>query len=143
VARWWAIALSVSSGSKRRRSTSVEASGSPSVKCANPHEWNIGAATIVASRAFNGIFENSAAAGSSESGCLRAAPLGVPVVPEVRITTRPFSAGGVRGASDSSAISASIRRSEASSGCLPGSCQATKRLRPAPPSAIRSLNSSS
>ncbi len=69
-------------------------SGSASVKCAKPHEWNIGAAIIVVSRACSGIFENSAAAGSSESGWLRAAPLGVPVVPEVRITTRPFSAGG-------------------------------------------------
>ena len=31
-----------------------------------------------------------------ESGCLRLAPLGVPVVPEVRITTRPCSEGGSR-----------------------------------------------
>ena len=68
----------------------------PSVKCAKPQEWNIGAAIIVVSRARSGIFENSAAAGSSESGCLRAAPFGVPVVPEVRITTRPGSAGGCR-----------------------------------------------
>ena len=46
------------------------------MKCANPQEWNIGAAIIVVSRALSGIFENSAAAGSSESGCLRAAPFG-------------------------------------------------------------------
>src|ERR1035437_181047 len=93
LARCWATALSVASGSNLRCSTSVEDSGSPSVKVAKTHEWNIGAAIIVVCRARSGIFENSAAAGSIESGCLRAAPLGVPVVPEVRITTRPFSAG--------------------------------------------------
>ena len=46
----------------------------PSVKCAKPQEWNIGAAIIVVSRARSGIFENSAAAGSSDSGCLRGRP---------------------------------------------------------------------
>ena len=59
-----------------RRSTSVEPSAMPSVKCAKPHEWNIGAAICVFSRARSGIFENSAAAGSSDSGCLRLAPFG-------------------------------------------------------------------
>src|SRR3712207_8472382 len=51
-------------------------------------------ATPFRSRARSGILENSTAAGSSDSGCLREAPLGVPVVPDVRMTTRPFSAGG-------------------------------------------------
>ena len=83
----------------------------PSVKCAKPHEWNIGAAIIVGSPARSGIFENSAAAGSSDSGCLRCAPLGVPVVPLVRITTRPFSAGGTT----SSGSPASIRSSSSGS----------------------------
>ena len=63
------------------------------MKCAKPHEWNSGAATIVVSRACSGIFDSSAAAGSSESGWLRDAPFGVPVVPEVRITTRPGLGG--------------------------------------------------
>ncbi len=94
VARCSATARRVSSGSKRRRSTIVEDKGSASVKCPKPHEWNIGAAITVLSRAFNGIFENSAASGSTESGCLRAAPFGVPVVPEVRITTLPGSPEG-------------------------------------------------
>ncbi len=66
----------------------------PSVKCAKPQEWNIGAAIIVVSRARNGIFENRAAAGSRLSGWLRLAPFGVPVVPLVRMTTRPLSTGG-------------------------------------------------
>ena len=44
----------------------------PSVKCAKPHEWNIGAAIIVVlARRAAGSVENSAAAGSSDSGCLR------------------------------------------------------------------------
>ena len=50
-----AIALSVSSGSNLRRMTSVELSAMPSVKCAKPQEWNIGAASIVCSRARSGI----------------------------------------------------------------------------------------
>ena len=61
-----------------------------------PHEWNMGAAIIVGSSALSGIFENSEAIGSIESGCLRCAPFGVPVVPEVRMTMRPFSSGGSR-----------------------------------------------
>ena len=90
----WAIALSVSSGSNLRRMTSVELSAMPRVKCAKPQEWNIGAASIVCSRARSGIMSNSAAAGSSDSGWRRWAPFGLPVVPLVRITTRPLRLGG-------------------------------------------------
>ena len=66
----------------------------PSVKCTKPHEWNIGAAIIVFSRAFSGIMASSAAAGSSDLGCERDAPFGVPVVPEVRMIALPRSLGG-------------------------------------------------
>ena len=66
----------------------------PSVKCAKPQAWNSGAAIIVFSRAFSGIRDSSAATGSSDFGWLREAPFGVPVVPEVRITALPGSAGG-------------------------------------------------
>ncbi len=59
-----------------------------------PHEWNIGAAIIVVSRALSGIASNSEATGVSESGCLRWAPFGVPVVPLVRMMTRLGSSGG-------------------------------------------------
>ena len=87
----------------------------PSVKCTKPHEWNIGAAIIVGSPARSGIFEKSAAAGSSDSGCLRWAPLGEPVVPLVRITTRPLLSGGTT----SSGSPASIRSSSSGSlGCV-------------------------
>ena len=121
-----ATAASVPSGSNLRRRTSVEESTSPSVKCAKPQEWNIGAAIIVCSRALSGMRISSAAAGSSVSGWLREAPLGVPVVPEVRITTRPFSAGGTT----SEGSPPSIRSSSigSSTGSEP-SRQAMKRLR--------------
>ena len=61
----------------------------PRMKCAKPQEWNIGAAISVRSRARSGIASSSAAAGSSDSGWRRLAPFGVPVVPLVRMTTRP------------------------------------------------------
>ena len=44
-----------------------------------------------------GSSTSSAAAGSSDSGCLRVAPFGVPVVPLVRMTTRPCATGGTAG----------------------------------------------
>ena len=133
-------ARSVSSGSNLRRSTSVEESGRASVKWAKPQEWNIGAAIIVVSRALSGIFENSAAAGSSVSGCARAAPFGCPVVPEVRITTRPVCVGARTSESALRAISSS----STGSACLaPGSLQAMKRILFAAPSRTSSANSSS
>ncbi len=107
----------------------------------------MGAAIIVVSRARRGIFENSAATGSKESGCLRAAPLGAPVVPEVRITTRPFSAGGLGSVLSPRAISSSSSGSDGgapcSAPCARGSLQAMKRMRDAAPSRTSSANSSS
>ena len=108
-----AIALSVSSGSNLRRMTSVVLSAMPSVKCAKPQEWNIGAASIVCSRARSGIMLNSAAAGSSDSGWRRWAPLGLPVVPLVRMTTRPFWDGGSRSVVSPSRMRSSRRGSSA------------------------------
>ncbi len=130
----------MSSGSKRRRSISVDASGSARLKCAKPHEWNIGAAIIVVCRARSGIFENSAATGSSVSGWLRAAPFGVPVVPDVSITTRPLSVGGSSSEVSPRSISCSMT---GSSGLDPGALQDSMRRRPCDPSATRPLNSSS
>jgi hypothetical protein len=75
-------------------STIVEERPMPSVKCAKPQAWNSGAAIIVFSRAFSGMRESSAATGSSDFGWLREAPLGVPVVPEVRMIALPGSSGG-------------------------------------------------
>ncbi len=84
-------------GSNLRCSTSVVESVRPRLKCARPQEWNIGAAIIVRSRARSGIMSSRAAAGSSDDGWCRPAPFGVPVVPLVRMTTRPGRSGGVSG----------------------------------------------
>jgi hypothetical protein len=124
----WAVSDRVASGSNRRRITSVEDSASPSVKCAKPQEWNIGAAIIVRSRAWSGMTDSSAATGSRFFGCERAAPLGVPVVPEVRIVARPRAAGGTTSDGSPASISASSVRSFGR-GASTSSCQATKRLR--------------
>ena len=61
----------------------------------------------VRSRARSGIFDSSDAAGSSVLGSLRLAPFGVPVVPLVRMTMRPFVAGGRRSARSPPAMSES------------------------------------
>jgi hypothetical protein len=134
-----AVSDSVSSGSNLRLSTSVEDRLMPSVKCTKPHEWNIGAAIIVFSRAFSGIMASSAAAGSSDLGCEREAPFGVPVVPEVRMIALPRSLGGLTGAVSPLA---DISSSSGSRG-LPSSasCQAMKRLRRREASWISSSNS--
>jgi len=95
---------------------------------------------VVVSRERSGIFDSSAAAGSSVSGWLRVAPFGVPVVPEVRMTTRPGSAGGTTSAGSPASISSSRVGSETVSS---PSFQATKRLRRTAASPIRLRNSSS
>ena len=63
----------------------------------------------VRSRARSGIDASSAAAGSSDAGWLAVAPFGAPVVPLVRITTRPPT----RGAASSAGSPASMSRSSA------------------------------
>ncbi len=91
-----AVSESVPSGSNLRLSTTVVQSPMASVKWAKPQAWKSGAAIIVRPRAFSGIRSSSAATGSSDWGCLRLAPFGVPVVPEVRISALPCSGGGER-----------------------------------------------
>jgi hypothetical protein len=118
----WAVSDRVASGSNLRLSTSVDDRLIPSVKCTKPHEWNIGAAIIVFSRALSGIIASSAAAGSSERGCERDAPFGVPVVPDVRMIALPRWGGG-----ETSLVSPrSIRSDSGGSLGVPssGSCQA-------------------
>ena len=81
---------------------------------------------------------SSVTAGSSVSGWLRVAPFGVPVVPEVRITTRPFSPG----ATTSDGSPAAIRSSSVGSPLCPSSSsQATNRFRPLPASSSSPANS--
>ena len=141
-ARCSAVAASVCSGSKRRRSTSVEPNRIPSTKCAKPQAWNSGAAIIVTSPSCSGIFESSAAAGSTEVGDWRVAPFGVPVVPEVRITVRPGSPGGTGSDGSPRRIRCSSESSISIASSSPStSSQATYVLRPSAASATRSVNS--
>ena len=81
------------SGSKRRVSTIVVPSSMLSARWANPHVWNSGAAMCIRWPARSGTRSRMATAASIPAS-LRGAPLGVPVVPEVRITTRLCRAGG-------------------------------------------------
>ena len=135
-----AVSDRMPSGSNVRRSTTVEERLIPSVKCAKPQVWNSGAAIIVFSRERSGMRESSVAAGSSERGWDRLAPLGVPVVPEVSRIALPLRAGGERSErSPSRMMSSSVRCGRSP----PGSCHATIRTRPSAASAMMSSNSSS
>jgi hypothetical protein len=73
-------------------------------------------------------------------GWLRFAPFGVPVVPLVRMTTRPFSAGGTRSEVSPRAIKSSINGSSDAEPSGPSN-HATKRLRRLPASCTSSANS--
>ena len=119
----WAVSESVASGSNLRLSTTVEDRPRPSVKCTKPHEWKSGAAIIVVlARLAAGSRRAARPTGSSDLGCERDAPFGVPVVPEVRMIDLPGSAGGTT--SDVSPLS--IRSSSGGSRDFgaSGSCQA-------------------
>ena len=56
----------------------------------------------------SGIFDSSAAAGSSDLGCEREAPFGVPVVPLVRMIALPGAEGGWTSAVSPRSMSSSI-----------------------------------
>ena len=55
------------------------------VACRKPSAWNIGAGSDVTSPDLNGTCESTPPIGASVGGVLRLAPLGVPVVPLVRM----------------------------------------------------------
>jgi hypothetical protein len=95
------------------------------VKWAKPQEWKSGAAMWAFSLACRGILDRKAAAGSGDAGLLRPAPLGVPVVPEVRMVARPSWSGGTGSESSPSSISSS----RFGSSVFSSSCQAMNRLR--------------
>jgi hypothetical protein len=83
------LCLSMSSntagGLNRRRNTSVSPSIMAMVACRYPKAWNIGAGSDVTSPALNGTCERMPPIGARDGGVLRLAPLGVPVVPLVRM----------------------------------------------------------
>ena len=68
----------------------------PASRAALPSEWNIGAGTACTSPVRNGTRWKIAVAATRPAprlSLLREAPLGVPVVPEVRMTWRPWRSG--------------------------------------------------
>ena len=113
-ARCAATAASVASASKRRCSTAVPPSSWPRARWPKPQEWNSGAAITLTSPDRIGSTDSSASPGAISARCLQAnTPLGVPVVPEVRIIVRPGRSG--RGGSPGSpelASSSSVGRSD-------------------------------
>ena len=128
------------SGSNRRRSTNVAPSAIPNTKFEKPQAWNSGAPILITSPSCCGIRSSSEAGASSVSGVLvRDAPFGVPVVPEVRIVTRPVRLGGGSGESSPSSISSPRVGSDRD----PSSCHTMKRWRFLPASSVSSSNSSS
>ena len=85
VTLFFSMSASTVGGLKRRRSTSVEPSIIAMVACRKPSAWNIGAGSDVTSPALNGTWDSTPPIGASDGGVLRLAPLGVPVVPLVRM----------------------------------------------------------
>ena len=85
VALFFSMSASTVAGLKRRRNTSVEPSIIAMVACRKPSAWNIGAGSEVISLALNGTCDSTPPIGASDGGVLRLAPLGVPVVPLVRM----------------------------------------------------------
>ena len=85
MALFFSMSARTVAGLKRRRSTSVEPSIIAMVACRKPSAWNIGAGSDVTSPALNGTWDSTPPIGASDGGVLRLAPLGVPVVPLVRM----------------------------------------------------------
>ena len=109
----------------------------PSARWAKPHVWNSGAAMWVRQPYRSGSRDSIDTAASMPAS-LRGAPLGVPVVPEVRITIRVWWSGRAEVVGRGTTRSATRRVSSWSS----ESAQATSRLS-TDASARSSVNSSS
>ena len=126
VARLRSRLSSVTSGSNRRRTTSVEPSPTPTIACMNPSAWNIGTHSSVTSRERNGTLLSRPPISDSECGSARGAPLGVPVVPLVRIVIRGHESGLGGAAVSPASISAS---SVSSPGLVrPGAVASPRRI---------------
>ena len=128
------------SGSNLRRSTMVEPSSIASARWAKPQVWNSGAAMCVRQPWRRGILLSRETAASTPAS-LRGAPLGVPVVPDVRITIRPCRVGASRSLS-SWAVSTDSRVCASPMPSSSLSTQATTRFSTSA-AASRSVNSSS
>ena len=85
MALWRSRLSSVSSGSKRLRTTNVDPSPIPTIDCMKPSAWNAGTHISVTSPARNGTLLSRPPSRPSDRGSERGAPFGLPVVPLVRI----------------------------------------------------------
>ena len=85
VTPFFSMSASTVAGLNLRRSTSVLPSIIAMVACRKPSAWNIGAGSDVTSPPLNGTCDRTPPIGASDGGLLRFAPLGVPVVPLVRM----------------------------------------------------------
>src|ERR1700710_1136875 len=79
------MSASTVAGLNLRRRTKVSPNIIAIVACRNPSAWNIGAGNDVTSPERNGTCDNTPPMGANDGGELRLAPLGVPVVPLVRM----------------------------------------------------------
>src|SRR6478735_7244958 len=85
VTLYFSMSSSTAAGLKRRRNTSVVPSIIAMVACRKPSAWNIGAGSDVTSPDLNGTCDSTPPMGASVGGVLLLAPLGVPVVPLVKM----------------------------------------------------------
>jgi hypothetical protein len=99
--RWRSIRARVSSASKTGGSTTVHPSAVAIVYWPSPCAWNSGAGIRHTEPASIGTTLRNQASGSRPEARAIRAPLGAPVVPDVRITMRPSSGGGSSGVSSS------------------------------------------
>ena len=93
VAPWRSTRPSVSSGSKRRRITTVQVIVAEIASWPNPQAWNIGAVTTVVCSARQGMRSSIDASAAAPPLPDRRAPLGVPVVPDVSRMVLPLVPG--------------------------------------------------
>ena len=137
--RWRSIDASVSRASKRRGSTAVHPSPVAIIVWPSPCAWNSGAGSRQTDPASIGTRLRNQASGSRFSARRTCAPFGAPVVPEVRITVLPSSAGAPSG--EGSPVRSCARVGKPAS-VVPG--RATIRTtEPDPASVTTSVNSPS
>ena len=126
-ARCRAIRASERSGSKCRSSTIVSPSNKLVVALANPHAWKHGAAMTIFSCARYGSRSSNAIAAPGCGAPATSAPLGGPVVPDVKMMIRPSRAGRSNGGPSAWRRARSSRVRVACSEELDSSVQASRR----------------
>jgi hypothetical protein len=138
-ARLAAMSASTRSGSNRLRRTIVEFNASARFAPIRPKPWKSGAAITVVSLAMTGRLASSAAPSIAFALPWRTAPLGRPVVPEVRTMIRPGFAGGSSGRRS---LLSTPARTASSSRMIRGRASATAGARAVSCTSISMLSSS-